>query len=350
MIFQTSKSSSDFWNSLKATWQQCADLPHKCWVMSAAELDGMVYVTRTNHIGGYVSPFVYDSNKDQWSTLPELPCWYFSLVTVTEKKQLLAIGGVTNNNGVEEASNKVFLWDEKYNKWLTPYPNMPTARQNCSSISRGLAVIVAGGITCLDPLTITRSVEVLHINDNNLHDSYWSVVEHLPHALFETIPLIVNDKLYITVGFDDNTVPSTCSVVTASLPELLQSSNNNTSSSQVWSKLPDMPYTSHSINHYEGHLITFTGGRKIEQTNDIQEGMAWELVPLIHIYNTYTKTWDCVGDVPYRYLLNKSVHIKENKILFIGGATGTHVSLESDNDSVTTCVLLTLHDTTTVND
>ena len=96
----------------------------------------------------------------------------------------------------------------------------------------GLTVIVAGGVTCYDPFTITRAVEVLHINDNNLHDSYWSVVEQLPLVVYEAIPLIVNDKLYIAVGTDTSPGTSTCNVVTASLSELLQSSNNNTSSSQ----------------------------------------------------------------------------------------------------------------------
>jgi len=248
---------------------------------------------------------------------------------------------MVNNNGIEEASNEVFLWDEKYRKWLTPYPNMPTARCCSSSISHRSTVIVAGGITCLDPTNITRSVEVLHINDNNLCESHWSVVEQLPHALFETVPLVINDKLYITVGFDDNTAPSTCNVVAASLPELLQSSNNNTSSSQVWKKLPDMPYTSHSINHYQGHLITFTGGCKVEETEGVQDGSAWKLIPLIHIYNSYTKTWDCVGEVPYGYFLSKSVHISKNNILFIGGITGTRI-LDTDDDHVTTCLVLTL--------
>ena len=264
-------------------------------------------------------------------------------MTVTEKKQLLAIGGFKNNNGVIEESNEVFLWDEKYKKWLTPYPNMPTARCSHSSISHGLSVIVAGGETCNNPDTITRAVEVLHINDNNLHDSYWSVVEQLPLAVFEAIPLVVNDKLFITVGFDDNTAPSTCTVITASLPELLQSSKN--SDTQVWSKLPDMPHTSHSINHYRGHLITFTGVRVLEQSNEEIDGkLPIELIPLIHIYNSYTKTWDCVGRVPYGYTLSKSVHISENKILFVGGVRSVHVLKESDCDSgcVTTCVILTL--------
>ena len=338
MNFQVNKSSSDFWNNLKLTWQQCADLPDKCCSTSVAELDGKVYVSGESSETAFFNPFMYDSDKDQWSTLPELPCWYFSLVTVTEKKQLLAIGGRTSNNGVIEESNKVFLWDEKYKKWLTPYPKMPTARCSTTSISHGLTVIVAGGITN-DPDTITRAVEVLHINDNNLHDSYWSVVEQLPLVVYEAIPLIVNDKLYIAVGADTFGGSTTCNVVTVSLPELLQSSNNNTSSSQVWSKLPDMPYSSISINHYQGHLITFTGGRMVELPDEDKPVM--KLVPLIHIYNPDTKTWDCVGDTPHGYYLCRSVHIRENKILFIGGVTGRH-NPNIDDDIMTTCSILTL--------
>ena len=163
------------------------------------------------------------------TTRPTLLVFQSQLVTVTEKKQLLAIGGVTDyDNGVVELSNKVFLWDEKYNKWLTPYPNMPTARSDCSCISHGLTVIVAGGITCFNPFAMTRSVEVLHINDNNLHDSYWSVVEQLPHVVCHTNLMIVNDKLYIAQGCDRLPGSTTCNVVTTSLPELLQSSNDNT--------------------------------------------------------------------------------------------------------------------------
>ena len=339
MNFQVNKSSSDFWNHLKMTWQQCADLPVKCWAISVAELNGKVYVSGESGASVYTLPIVYDSDVDQWSTLPPLPGGYFSLVTVTEKKQLLAIGGAIDKNDIFECSNKVFLWDEKYNKWLTPYPNMPTARYSSSGISHGLTVIVAGGVTCQNPFAITRSVEVLHINDNDLNDSYWSVVEQLPYVVHDAIPLILNDKLYIAVGCDTDPGCSTCNVVTASLPELLQSSNSNTSSSQVWSKLPDMPYSSASISHYQGHLITYTGGRKVEQPDE--DMPVFELAPLIHIYNPDTKTWDYVGDIPIGYRLGMSVHIRENKILFIGGLTGTYNTSE-DDDLITSCSILIL--------
>ena len=131
-MFQVNKSSSDFWNSLKSTWQQCADLPKfidKHWATSMAELDGKVYASTQDKRGGFFEPLMYDSKMDKWSSLPKLPYCRFSLVTVPDKKQVLAIGGLVKdyNTGVVKITNKVFLWDEANRKWTTPYPNMPTA-------------------------------------------------------------------------------------------------------------------------------------------------------------------------------------------------------------------------------
>ena len=339
-MFQVNKSSNDFWNSLKLTWQQCAELPSKYWAESVAELNGKIYITIRDCNISFVEPLMYDSNKDQWSSLPALPYGCFSLVTVPDRKQLLAIGGVVNNNNkVFEISNKVFLWDEEDRKWTTPYPNMPTARCDCSSISHGSAVIVAGGVTCHDPWTLTRAVEVLHIKERSLFTkSHWSVVEQLPHVVCKAVPLIINDKIYIAVGYDESD-DDTCNIVTASLQQLLQSSKKNTSSSQVWYKLADMPYSSISINHYQGRLITFGGLHRIERLNE--EKAVWEAVSLVHIYNPNTETWDCVGEMPYECSLGRSVHIMDNKTLFVGGLTGTCCTFK-DDDLIPTCLILTL--------
>ena len=339
-MFQVNKSSGDFWNSLKLTWKQCPDLPAKLFAASVAKLDGKVYIAVRGSKFAHSEPLIYDFNKNQWSKLPALPYASLSLVTVPDRKQLLAIGGFMNISGVIEISNKVFLWDEENWKWTTPYPNMPTARCYCSSISHGSTVIVAGGVTCWDPWTITRAVEVLHIKEHTwLTKSHWSVVEQLPHPVCDAIPLIVNDNLYIAVGTDNKTGASTCTIVTASLPELPQSRNKNTSSGQVWNKLADMPYASLSISHYQGRLITFSGGHRVEQPGI--DKPVFKSVPLIHTYNPYINTWDCVGEIRYEYLLGRSVHIRDNKILFIGGLTGTCNTANND-DIITTCSMLTL--------
>ena len=165
------------------------------------------------------------------------------------------------------------------------------------------------------------------------HTGVWLNSYHA-HVVRNAIPLIVNDQLYIAVGCD-KAGTSTCNIVTASLPELLQSGNKNTSSAgQVWNKLTDMPYSSFSINHYQGHLITFGGFHRVKQSN--KDEPIHKVFPSIHIYNPYTNTWDCVEEIPYDYLLGRSVHIRDNKILFIGGLTGTCFI----DDIVTTCLIV----------
>jgi len=284
----------------------------------------------------YSSPFVYDSGKDSWAVMSCLPCAKFSLITVDNLKQLLAIGGLSKCNGVLEISNKVYLWDAEKERWTTPYPNMPTGRCISSTICHESSVIVAGGTTCLNPLTNTNVVEILNINSYQLSDSYWSTVEQLPYAMYSAIPLIVNNTLYITVGYDrDN--ECTCGVVAASLDKLLQS-GNACSSGQVWKKLPDMPYASFAINHFEGHLITFTGDQLVERPDE--DNPIFKLIPFIHLFNSDTSSWNYVGDVPLGYYIGRSIHITENKIFFVGGLTGTHDPCNND-DLTTTCVLLT---------
>ena len=301
----------------------------KCYATSIAELDGKVYVA-VEGSKGCCDPLVYDSRKDDWSALPKLPYSGFSLVAVCYKKQLLAIGGVSD----DRICNKVFAWDENNNEWTTPYPDMPTARFHSSSISHRstCTVIVAGGVTCSETFAKTGAVEVLYICAGS--DSHWSVVKALPYVISEALPLIVGDTLYIAEGFDDN-FESVCNVVTASLPELLQSNVKKTRSDKVWHKLPNMPYSTWSIVHYQGYLIIFNGDHKDEQSGN------WELVQRGYIYNPNTESWNYIGDDFHDYELGKAVHLTENTIFFVGGITGTFDTSRED-DMVRSCSILTI--------
>jgi len=58
------------------------------------------------------------------------------------------------------------------------------------------------------------------------------------------------------------------------------------------------------------------------------------------MYNPDTKSWDCVGEFPHGYYLEKSVRVNENKILFVGGATSTH-NYPCRDYMRTTCMMLT---------
>lgn len=154
MFLQVSKSAAKFWSSIELKWQYVNDLPAKCWVTSVVELDGNVYATIDGPSCSYNDPIMYDSRANKWVILPSLPCNQYSLAVVPNKKHLLAIGGRTVNIEFTGLSNRAFLWDEVYRKWLNPYPDMSTARLDCSSIGYQSSVIVAGGVTCLQPWTI----------------------------------------------------------------------------------------------------------------------------------------------------------------------------------------------------
>ena len=307
----------------------------RCCATSVAELDGKVYVAIGGSRNYKFVPLMYDSHKDEWSVLPELPFSRFSLVAVPYKHQLLAIGGLAHYN---EVSNKVFAWDNDNKRWTIPYPNMPTARYDASCTSHGSSVIVAGGVSLQYHLQrSTGAVEVLHITEHGTRSkSYWGVVEQLPHVVYEAVPLIIDDTLYIVSGFDNDNL-STCNIVTASLPELLQSSDKKTGN--VWHKLPDMPYTSWAIIHYQGRLIVLNGDHMVEQSEVSKS--TWKLFQQCYLYNPNTKSWDYVGDDFHDYRLGKSVHVGENKIFFIGGHTGTF-TVGKEDDMVKTCSMLTL--------
>ena len=311
----------------------CADLPKKCWATSIAELDGNVYITVQDSTAACLTPYVYNFVRKEWLPLPDLPYVNASLVSVPSKNQLLAIGGCKKNDvNVVEVSRQVFQWDAINKKWVDKYPMMSTPRFSFSSISHDSIVIVVGGVTCYSPWTITRAVEILTIKEGRLpvFRSSWTTVEQLPYAVYDAVPLIVNDSLYVTGGFDKR-YHSTCNIVTASLPALQKSNNNNTSSSQVWNKLPDMPYSSYSITHYHGRLIAFTeeksdGGKQIQK---------------IYLYNPDADSWDYTNHFILGHNWGRSIPINDHIIFVVGGTTGT-TRKDQDDHLVTTCYKLSL--------
>ena len=302
-------------------------MPEKCHITSITELDGKVYVSAI--LSDRSAPYMYDVNKKEWSPLPMLSRSYFVLVAVHSKKHLLAIGG--SIDGASTMSDEIFLWDEKHKQWVIQYPKMPTPRCSVTGICYCSTLIVAGGIKRWKPWTLTRAVEVLRINDASLPDSQWTTVEQLPHLMYGATPLLCNDTLYISsipdyVDLEDN---NAFTVLTVSVPKLLRSKNTNTVCSSLWSKLPDAPYSSRAIVCYQGRLITFTGLHLVEQPT--KKEPVPTLAPQIHIYNPDTVSWDCVGCASCGYSLGKSVCVGENRILFIGGVTGTCNEYDDDN-------------------
>ena len=285
---------------------------------SVAEINGKVYVAAINL--SQFSSFMYDINNGQWSPLPILPKTYYNLIAVHSKKHILAVGGSKG----KQTTNEIHLLDEEHQDWIIQYPNMPTSRFSITGVCYHSTVIAAGGVTQWDPWTLTRVVEVLHIDDRSLSDLQWSTVEQLPYFIYGAIPLLCNDDLYISSFFDYSNLQdnNTLTIFTVSVPQLLKSTQTDTVTNSVWKKMPDVPYSSYSLICYQGRLITFTGFHLVEEP--IRHMPILKLAPMIYMYNPNTLSWDCIGLVPCQYLLGRAVYIGDNKILFMGGMTGKY--------------------------
>ena len=114
-------------------------------------------------------------------------------------------------------------------KWTEIFPSMLTKQYSIAAATSKKHLIIAGGYTfAVGTLT---TVEVM---DTKI--LVWSRVASLPHPYSYISGTICGDHLYMLGGLDDK--DKTKSVLTCSLPELLQSSS---SSSSIWRRVADTP-------------------------------------------------------------------------------------------------------------
>jgi len=310
------------WESLEKIWQQCADLPMPAkQIRSITQIDGKVYVT---DYGSCV--FCYSSSEDSWSTLPTLPIKAYCLACIVPTKQLMAIGGVSKIG----ISNRALLWDGRCWRDDIITSKMAIPRYSGSAVSFQSSVIVIGGRIDSQQST-TQSVEVLLIDPENLSASHWQTIQSIPFGTNSPMTVVINDMLYVVGGFMLGAAVSfmTC----ASIPILLSS---NSSTSNVWSEVTNLPCTTASFTSYKDHFLVF-GGDYIQCIRGHKR--VWKAVPSIYLYHSQKKQWEVVDQSPYDYYFGRCVNLTPSKIMFFGGQPDVSVCSFSGQ-----CHILTLVD------
>lgn len=322
-------------------WDQVDDLAEKCMSTSVVELDGKVYAVLENTSARFLNVRMYSSEANTWTSMPPLQYGGASLATIPSKKQLLAIGGIYHpDTNCSNISKKAFLWDEKYETWLMVYPDMSTPRCYCCSVGYKSMVIVAGGIVQYEGHRNTNAVEILMTHETNPRESHWCVVRSMPTLMYQyMVPVLVNETLYIACGFRKGLPFSAFNIVSASIPGLLRSTSRDTH--PVWNRLPELPYSSFSISHFDGHLVAF-GGEQLDVTANLRLDGMHRLCPIpsIHIYRPSSHEWEQVGEIPHVYSLGCAVHLQGNRIMFVGAFTDP--SCVTDKDLMSTCPVVTI--------
>jgi len=261
---------------LKLTWKKRRDTPCKM-KRGAALAHGSV---------GYFNPdyshnvFAYDSEKDDWSQLPECTQKYFGLAVVNNL--LTAVGGVSSGLFSRDYTNSLVSFSG--DKWVTIFPPMPTKRDRPAVISAQNYLIAAGGWGVGGVLS---TVEVM-----NIATLKWFTAASLPEPTLRVSVTVCGGRLYLLGGRDKEGNP-TRAVFTCTLDSLLHSCHPpsqtppHTSETGVWQRVADCRLELSTCTTLNGRVLT-VGGRN---SHGIPKAG-------IYMYNANSDSWPLVGRMP----------------------------------------------------
>ena len=208
---------------LNLTWKTCKAAPHAVRRGSAA-VHGNTAAFRPARAADKSCVPLYNSDTEQWSTLPQCPKEYFTLTVVNGL--VTAVGGMKSGRHTNTLLS--FVEEQWKREWVKRFPPMPTKRALTAVVCSGKALVVAGGWREGDRLT---TVEVMDTDTLQ-----WSSASSLPHGLSDASATVCGDRVYLVAGIVEHG-HSTKTVLACSLSGLLQSQPSHS----VWHTIADLP-------------------------------------------------------------------------------------------------------------
>ena len=246
----------------------------------------------------------YDSSTQRWSKLPRCPYNYSSLAVI--RGLLTAIGGRSGESCDKLLSIKNDI------KWMEHFPPMPTKRSNTAAVTTKQHLIVAGGESRSNKLDI---VEVMDIQT-----LVWSTAASLSHPYSRASATICGDQLYMLGGFD-KVGGASHSLLTCSLPKLLQSCSE-TSSDSVWHRIADVLVIYSTCAAVNGELVA-VGGMDNTMLN-------YKSTAAVYKYNPTTDSWDMISNMPTARNFCLVAVLPTNEMMVVGG----HIKLSSGQTDI----------------
>ena len=216
--------------------------------------------------------FVYDSEKDDWSQLPECPQSDFGLAVINNL--LTAVGGYSSGLFSGDWSNRLVSFNGS--KWVTIFPPMPTKREHLAVISAQNHLIAAGGVG-LRYTAILSTVEVMNTDTRE-----WYTAASLPEPVYCMSATVCRGSLYLWEDYS-------FTVFTCTLDSLLHSCHPpsqtppHTNEAGVWQRIADIPMRHSTCTTLNGRVLA-VGGRDSHGTSRA-----------VCMYNTDSDSWQLVG-------------------------------------------------------
>ena len=251
---------------------------------------------------------IYDLQKEVWGRGPD--CCYKCSCLVLVHRLLTTVGGLFDDGHTNSVLS--LTGEGRESKWSSLFPAMPTKRRNTVAVYDSCSLIVAGGY---NGVNVLATVEVLDTNTRQ-----WSTANSLLHRCSEATLGICGDRLYMLGGLDQHGGRGTRSVLTCSVPELLQSCQTQSlagklrtltlKTKQVWQQVADTPHKLSTCSVFCGRLVAVGG-----------EDEANKDTTTISVYNEKTDSWETMADMPTARRL-ALVAITSGKMIVVGGRVG----------------------------
>ena len=196
-------SQVDILSTKMVKWTELAPVPVCCTAHTAVLLDGNVYIgsgSKGISNDDFQSNYrldVYNLTTNQWSFSPiTTPYRWFAMAALDDK--LVTAGGEAKNN---EAVKKVLVLNA--GQWKD-YSEMPTARYSATAVGYHSMLIVVGGRSMVEGKWIVVSTTELLDTTKGC----WYTCNNLPSPHLQLKAAIVNGKLYLLGGLDEDFKPS----------------------------------------------------------------------------------------------------------------------------------------------
>ena len=190
----------------------------------------------------------YDISSGKWAKLPPYRARDFVMTVINN--QLVLVGGLGHGG----RSKVLGVWRAESKEWTHPYPDMPTARSECSAVVYNEWLAVAGG---WDGRTL--SVEVM-----NTDSKQWYVAPPTPTPWSGMRTAIVGDTCYFMGGYTGGSIVATTVVYSVSLPALISQlrsldSRERGEQHQIWKEVPGLQTTRSTPLSIRGSLLAVGG-------------------------------------------------------------------------------------------
>ena len=294
---------------LQLSWRCGPDMPFRMegYVQSVV-VEGTVYVggghAVINSDNNY-TVMTYDISTGKWATLPPYRVRSFAMTAINN--QLVLVGGINHR----DYKRKVLcVWDADNKHWTHPYPEMHTARSNCSAVVYNEWLVVAGGVTTYR--AVLSSVEVMNIESKQWYTGAQTCV---PWHLMKTA--IVGDECFFMSGYTGmyTTSATPTNVYSVSLPYLISNlqSDKKVLDRQIWKEISGLQTTYSTPLSISGSLLAVGGWDK-----------DCKAMTAIHLYQPDTGEWVKVGDLPTPRYNCTCVLLNPNREILVFGGTDNY--------------------------